>query len=357
MLPMKSNSIFIIIIQSITIVCLVWVVIMIGGNKLSTDSTDDYDDNFIDYTKVENGLLLIELPKAVAINSNIKYEVLRKTSFVDSTIFYGESINIKPLINLNTKLLNVRNKIDQLSIQITAAEEYLEKLTILNDDNKNISDNVLGQQQIDVISLKNQSESLKDDKANIMATIHNEWGGTFAEIFSKRKDIKLKSIISGKNKLVKITFSTDKINLEAPMVVKISSLAQTNYDYEALYFSSTPEINVNRSGMSFYYLVNDNRMLNEEKFTGHRSANTDNRQLLFIPKKSVIWSNGIPWAYTHINNTKKYIKKSLSGLKEINNGWVIEEGNFIAGDLIVTEGAQLLLSEEFKYQIKNENED
>ena len=65
----------------------------------------------------------------------------------------------------------------------------------------------------------------------------------------------------------------------------------------------------------------------------------------------------MPWAYIHINNTGKYIKKSLGGLKETNNGWIIEEGNFKAGDLIVTEGAQLLLSEEFKYQIKNENED
>ena len=134
-------------------------------------------------------------------------------------------------------------------------------------------------------------------------------------------------------------------------------MANIKSDYEAFYFSVAPEVDMNRSGKSFYYLVNDSRVLNGEKFIGHRLASTDDRHFLFIPKKSVIWSNGIPWAYTHINNTEKYIKKSLSGLKETNNGWIIEEGNFMAGDLIVTEGAQLLLSEEFKYQIKNENED
>ena len=39
------------------------------------------------------------------------------------------------------------------------------------------------------------------------------------------------------------------------------------------------------------------------------------------------------------------------------NGWIVPEGKIKIDDEIVTNGAQLLLSEEFKYQIKNENED
>jgi len=42
---------------------------------------------------------------------------------------------------------------------------------------------------------------------------------------------------------------------------------------------------------------------------------------------------------------------------EIDGGWIIKEGIIIENDKIVVDGAQLLLSEEFKYQIKNENED
>jgi hypothetical protein len=39
------------------------------------------------------------------------------------------------------------------------------------------------------------------------------------------------------------------------------------------------------------------------------------------------------------------------------NGWIVPKGKINVDDEIVTNGAQLLLSEEFKYQIKNENED
>ncbi|MDG2252563.1 MAG: hypothetical protein P8K73_02845 [Methylophilaceae bacterium] len=330
---------------------------MIDGDKVLSDNIDDDEDIFVDYTAVENGLLLIKLPKNVEKNSNIKYEELTKTSFIDSSIFYGESINIKPLINLNTKLSIIQNKLDQLLVNLEAEVDHLSKLVMLNRDNKNISDSVVGQKEIDIKSIESNIDSLKKDKANIMNTIQNEWGSKFYKIFTVKKNNKLKNIISGKAKLIKITFSPNQINQEVPNIINISSIAQTNSNYEALYFSDSPEVDVNRSGKSFYYLVHNSKILNGEKFTGHRLASPKDQRFLFIPKQSVIWSNGIPWAYVHIEDTEKYIKKSLSELKETNNGWIIKEGNLKAGDLIVTEGAQLLLSEEFKYQIKNENED
>jgi len=330
---------------------------MIGKDKVLTDDIDDDEGIFVDYTTVENGLLLIKLPKNVEKNSNIKYEALTKTSFVDSSIFYGESINAQPLINLNTKFSMVYNKKDQLLINLEVEEDHLQKLIMLNGDNKNISDAVVGQKEIEIKSIQSNILALKEDKAYLLDTIQNEWGGKFLEIFSKRKNSKLRNIISGKARLVKITFSRNQISHDVPKIINISSMSQITTNYEAFYFSDAPGVDIGRSGRSFYYLVHDSKILNGEKFTGYRVASSEDQRFLFVPKKSVIWSNGIPWAYIHINNTEKYIKKSLSGLKETNNGWMIEEGIFKAGDLIVTEGAQLLLSEEFKYQIKNENED
>jgi len=354
---MKSKSLIIIVVQSIAIICLIWVVITIGKDKVLKGAIDDDEGVFVDYTAVENGLLLIKLPKNVETNSNIKYKALTKTSFVDSSIFYGESINVQPLINLNTKISMIYNKKDQLLINLDSEEDHLQKLIMLNEDNKNISDAVVGQKQIEIKSIQSNIEALKEDKVYLLDTIQNEWGGKFLEIFSKRKKSKLKDIISGKTKLLKITFSSNQISRDVPKLINISSMSHTTKNYEAMYFSDTSGVDVGRSGRSFYYLAHDSKILNGEKFTGHRVASSEDRNFLFVPKKSVIWSNGIPWAYIHIHNTEKYIKKSLSGLKETNNGWIIEEGNFKAGDLIVTEGAQLLLSEEFKYQIKNENED
>jgi hypothetical protein len=53
----------------------------------------------------------------------------------------------------------------------------------------------------------------------------------------------------------------------------------------------------------------------------------------------------------------KFYRKSIETNTESSNGWIVKENHIKENDLIVINGAQLLLSEEFKYQIKNENDD
>jgi hypothetical protein len=50
------------------------------------------------------------------------------------------------------------------------------------------------------------------------------------------------------------------------------------------------------------------------------------------------------------------VRKEVSTVQEVTNGW-FDTSHFEAGDEIVVSGAQLLLSEELKFQIRNENQD
>ena len=82
------------------------------------------------------------------------------------------------------------------------------------------------------------------------------------------------------------------------------------------------------------------------------------RKKLFIPSKSVVWSSGKPWVFIKKDGDESiFLRKPLINPLETENGWIILEDNLKNNELVVVDGAQLLLSEEFKYQIKNENED
>jgi hypothetical protein len=52
----------------------------------------------------------------------------------------------------------------------------------------------------------------------------------------------------------------------------------------------------------------------------------------------------------------KFVRKLVPTAQEMGNGWFTAEG-FEPDDKVVVSGAQLLLSEELKFQIRNENED
>jgi hypothetical protein len=76
---------------------------------------------------------------------------------------------------------------------------------------------------------------------------------------------------------------------------------------------------------------------------------------VIIPNSAVVWYGGKPWIYRK-TGTDKFSRLPINTDVETENGWFYK-GNLKPNDQIVTSGAQLLLSEEFKYQITNENED
>jgi hypothetical protein len=82
----------------------------------------------------------------------------------------------------------------------------------------------------------------------------------------------------------------------------------------------------------------------------------ESTKYLFIPKESIVWNAGKAWIYIKMNE-EKFIRKAIETNNEDNDGWIVKEDQIKENDDIVISGSQLMLSEEFKYQIKNENDD
>ena len=77
---------------------------------------------------------------------------------------------------------------------------------------------------------------------------------------------------------------------------------------------------------------------------------------VMIPDDSIIWYAGQPWAYTEIDNGL-YQRVSLKHTLPAAEGLFDEQGLINPGDELVVDGAQTLLSEEFKWQIVEEDDD
>jgi hypothetical protein len=79
------------------------------------------------------------------------------------------------------------------------------------------------------------------------------------------------------------------------------------------------------------------------------------REGVIVPASAVVWHGGKAWAYVK-EDADRFVRKPVSTSQEMGNGWFTAEG-LEADDKVVVSGAQLLLSEELKFQIRNENED
>jgi len=68
-----------------------------------------------------------------------------------------------------------------------------------------------------------------------------------------------------------------------------------------------------------------------------------------------VWHAGKSWVYRK-NDAETFARYEVTTSNQLGEGW-FQNGSLEDGDEVVVSGAQLLLSEELKFQIRNENED
>jgi hypothetical protein len=76
---------------------------------------------------------------------------------------------------------------------------------------------------------------------------------------------------------------------------------------------------------------------------------------VLIPRETVVWYAGKAWAYVQIDDAL-FLRRAVTTERETPEGWFVDEG-FAPGDHLVITGAQMLLSEEFRWQIQGDDDD
>jgi len=356
---MKNKSLIIIITQSILIIALLWLIIYLAKDEIFRGGIDS-SIRVVDKLEAESLASIqdkiITLPDSMIKNSGIKIHIIsesRKPSLYSS---YGYVVNLMSLINYKTNYLNLNFKINTLNIQLQEESKHFKKLQSLNDDNKNIADSVVREKEIEINNLRNNLNILKNNRNNLLQVVGQEWGQPFKDLLTNPKKSVLKNIFHSDTRLLKITITNDKIQKIFPSELMIFSPIQPNNKYKANFISKAPVRDLDIQGRSYFYLTSSNDLMLGSKINSYIETSKDSQIKKFhVPKSAIIWNDGKPWIYEEPSNNS-FLRHPVFKLEEVDDGWVVQFEN-IPPRTIVTKGAQLLLSEEYKHLITNENED
>jgi hypothetical protein len=73
-------------------------------------------------------------------------------------------------------------------------------------------------------------------------------------------------------------------------------------------------------------------------------------QGLFVPASAIMWWQGKTWVYVQIDSNQ-FVRRQVVTEFPVDDGWFIRRG-LSKNDRIVTRGAELILSQEFRSQIE-----
>ena len=359
---MKNKTTIVIVAQIIIIFVLIWIVVLLVNKDIINNHSDDEPEEeiMIDYTTIVDGIKQIQLPVSVEKNSNIQFRKLKKTKTNQKKLNYGIVQDISSLIKAKTNFVKVNYLITKLKNQVNNEKKHLESLIILNEDNKNVSDLAINKKQTEISDLSNQINIYENEKTNMLSLVKQQWGVNFVGIL-KNKNNPLNKLLKNKNQLISLSVTQiEREELPPENIVIIPSISSSS-EIKAKYLSPSPIVNQSIVGKNFFYLTSNSKLIVGERISAYISKSNSNQNFLLVPNSSVVWSKGQPWAYIRIKENGNFVRRSLQGMREAENGsengWIVPDDKIKINNEIVTNGAQLLLSEEFKYQIKNENED
>jgi len=356
---MKNKSLTIIILQSVLIIGLLWLIIYLGKDEIfrgGSDSSLRIDDKYELGDFVYTEKKTITLPDSIIKNSGIEIQSITESKNQSLYSSYGYVLSLKDLIDYKTNYLNLNFEINKLNSQLKEENEHFKKLKSLNEDNKNISDSVVHEKEIEINNLQNNLNIKKNNKNNLLQIILQDWGNLFKDLLTHPKKSPLKNIFNSEARLLKITMAIRKTKKLPPSELIVYSINQPEIKYKASFISKAPIGDGDIQGRSNFYLVLNNDLMIGSRISSYIKLTEESLIKKFhVPKSAIIWNNGKPWIYEKTSKNS-FLRQPLFNMEEDRDGWIVQFKNIIP-KAIVTNGAQLLLSEEYKHLITNENED
>lgn len=339
---------------------LLWLLIYFGRDEFNNSKDNNHTSSISQpILKSVNGVNFITLSAEIQSNSGIKTSPIQSSVYKKNLTNYATVLNIDFLIEQKNRFNEIKNQISLLTNELDRDKKNYERFKLLNDDNKNVSDKALQEVKVNYENTRIKLNATQELVSGIKQNIRAQWGETILSMIDQglKKEL-FEFLLQGKARIVKVTLSENTDN-EPPKNISLALIDNLSEKFLANYLAESPTLDKSLKGKTYFYIVYSNKLRIDSKVIAslvQENISSESEKYLAIPKEAVVWNAGQAWIYIKTGDNK-FLRKVIQTDNESPNGWIIKEEHIKENDLIVINGAQLLLSEEFKYQIKNENDD
>lgn len=354
---MNRKLTIIIGIQAFLIIILFWVLVFYGKDEfeaLNQQSEEEIETP--SHVSTEEGRTIITIKTATQQQSDITTSPLQASSHQASISTYGNVMNIDSLIELRNRYLSASADVEILRTTLAHHKNEYSRLHALNQDDKNISDKVVAAAAASMKTDEAKLSAAESNTKNIANSMRQLWGNVLTNYAtSSNANALLQSLMSNKAVLVQTTLPFNAAEPHENSSIIIAPTAAPSHTVRAHYVSRAPNANTTIQGKTYFYVANTTELRAGMQVNALTATANKISSGVIVPNTAIIWYAGKPWVYLK-TDAESFSRTPVNTDIEVDNGWFYQ-GALKANDHVVTSGAQLLLSEEFKSQITNENED
>ncbi|WP_434101604.1 efflux RND transporter periplasmic adaptor subunit [Methylocaldum gracile] len=286
--------------------------------------------------------------------SGLTVEVLNALTFHPEIMAYGKVVDIQPLLALHVRYQTAGTEAEIANAAVELAQKNRNRLTTLHRED------IVASRDLAQAEAQYQADRAKLEAARrLMREIRHEarqaWGDELTRIAFDGESRLFQDFLSRSRVLLLIALPSGQSLPPDKRSLFVARENDRSAAHRAELISPAPKTDDLVQGETYFFHAPSDRLRAGMRVNAWLPASGEPLTGVAIPPSAIVWHAGKPWAYRQ-SDDRTFIRTEITVYREHTDFWFVDHG-FAAGDKIVVTGGQLLLSEEFRGNIPDEDDD
>jgi hypothetical protein len=298
---------------------------------------------------IKNGIAILTLSAADQQNAGIETSHLSLSPEQDYIRGFATMLDAGALTDLSTQYRDAEAQVQAADARLAVSGAAFERAQILYKDQQNIS---TAQLQSAQSSFEIDTGALAAARARVIAvaaSARQAWGGVIGTALVNQAPL-IADLIERRSYLVKVTLPPGVVISAPPETASsLNAGADIRLTFVSLATAADPKL----QGISYFYTTPaQDALLPGLNLEVSLAAKGGDRGLI-VPDSAVVWLEGEAWIYLR-TGPNTFVRREIAPNRPAPNDGYIVTG-LPSDSEIAVRGAQMLLSEEFRAEVPEED--
>jgi len=300
-------------------------------------------------------------PLTVTLNDEaIDYAGVETTAIAEKLFFpelmaYASVVDSRELIQWRSRINQLQSAVRVTEVKENASRKELDRLRKLAKSTGTVASK----------NVNYADASWQEARANLQASrfqlddaeteLLQSWGVPIANWVMDKPSKEFDRLVSREDTLILVTLPVDASLPADVNLIRVSREGDRESARKAYYVSPAYMATQQIQGETYYFRISTGKLRLGMRLDAWIPQNDEPQTGFYIPEAAIVWYAGQPWTYIQ-KDEATFKRRALAAGETVAGGIFIQSG-FTAGEELVMSGSQMLLSEEFRWQIHDEDDD
>ncbi|RKZ94101.1 MAG: hypothetical protein DRQ46_10485 [Gammaproteobacteria bacterium] len=319
------------------------------------DAQNEDDDDHDDDEAIAESNMMVRIDDEIVDYIGVETLTLVETSFFPEAKALAKVVDLRPMLALRVRHSQALAALNVAKIAERAANQELIRLKSLAQGAGSVATKNISYAEATWREAKAELQGLNVNIQAVRDEAMQTWGDKVSDWILAPDSKQWQRLLSRQDSLLLVTLPIDVSMLPEVSFIRIARDGSREQARKAYFVSPALITDQLIQGETYFFKTATGKLRSGMRLDVWVPQGNEPLNGVFIPEQAIVWSSGQPWVYVQVDDDLYQRKTIQSGLTTA-GGLFLEQG-IDAGERLVIQGAQMLLSEEFRWQILDEDDD